>query len=300
VLHTPNSLQFPAMHSAQLCLLLPGLAAGLVVPLTAANPRSALAGVSLPRVSDGAIVDVGCASCANGGRIMVVLGTYPADFNMIEYGQRLRHHLPELKAKGIGRFLVVVNGQAQSCKKLVDLLDLPAELEVLSDPVGEAGRRFGVSRGWKPDDATLNPYLKLYIMLFGVGPPATLPAVVTGYLGNPSGRRAWIESALEQGQRMGRWPDNVLDLSSASMQNKFDELPLVGGWGRRPLELATLRLQNLKMAFDNWEALKPTDDRCLTQLGGCVVVGADGEALYSWIDNGICDVADFDSIIAAL
>ena len=37
--------------------------------------------------------------------------------------------------------------------------------------------------------------------------------MITGYLGNPSGRRAWIESALEQGQRAGRWPDNVLDLS---------------------------------------------------------------------------------------
>ena len=54
------------------------------------------------------------------------------------------------------------------------------------------------------------------------------------------------------------------------------------------------------MAFDHWSELKPTDDRCLTQLGGCVVVGKQGEALFSWVDNGICDVADFDDMIAAL
>jgi hypothetical protein len=37
----------------------------------------------------------------------------------------------------------------------------------------------------------------------------------------------------------------VFDLSGPTPQNAFDALPLVGGWGRRPLELATLRLQNL-------------------------------------------------------
>ena len=59
------------------------------------------------------------------------------------------------------------------------------------------------------------------------------------------------------------------------MANKFDDFPLVGGWGRRPLELATLRLQNLvDVQFKHWDALKPVDDRCLTPLGGCAVVGA--------------------------
>jgi hypothetical protein len=29
-------------------------------------------------------------------------------------------------------------------------------------------------------------------------------------------------------------------------------------------------------------------------------VGGGGEALYAWVDNGICDVADFDDMIAAL
>ena len=198
---------------------------------------------------------------------MLILGTYPADFNMIEYAQRVRHYLPELKEKGVQKFIMVVNGEAAAANKLASLLELPEEVELVTDPAGEAGRKFGASRGWRPDDAGLNPYLKLYLMLFGLGPPNTLPAVITGYIGNPSGRRAWIESALEQGQKAGRWPDTVLDLNGpgGKPQNKFDDLPLVGGWGRRPLELATLRLQNLKMAFDHWSELKPTDERCLTR-----------------------------------
>jgi hypothetical protein len=169
-------------------------------------------------------------------------------------------------------------------------------------PFHVRAQAFGVSRGWRPDDDALSPYLKLYLMLFGIGPPCTLPAVITGYLGNPSGRHDWIESALAQGQTAGRWPTNALELSAdgAVLANKFDELPLVGSWGRRPLELATLRLQNLKAAFDNWSALKPDEERCLTQLGGCAVVGDGGAPLYSWLDNGICDTADFHEMLDAL
>lgn len=85
------------------------------------------------------------------------------------------------------------------------------------------------------------------------------------------------------------------------MANKFDDFPLVGGWGRRPLELATLRLQNLvDVQFKHWDALKPVDDRCLTQLGGCAVVGAGGDALFSWVDEGLCDVPDFHELVESL
>ena len=87
------------------------------------------------------------------------------------------------------------------------------------------------------------------------------------------------------------------------VSNKFDNTPALAGWGRRPFELATLRLQNLiGVQGKNWEALKPVDDRCLTQLGGCVVVDgkSGGDALYSWVDRGLCDVADFDEMVEML
>ena len=78
----------------------------------------------------------------------------------------------------------------------------------------------------------------------------------------------------------------------------FDELPVVGDWGRRPLELATLRLQNLlDIQAKHWDALKPVDERCLTQLGGCAVVGAGGAPIYSWCDQGLCDVPDYRKLL---
>ena len=160
-------------------------------------------------------------------------------------------------------------------------------------------------RGWLPE-SELNPYVKLLGMLVGLGASATLPSVITGYLGNPSGSSGWIEASLAQGQKAGRWPDTVLDLDAAGgvAGNKFAELPAVGGWGRRPLELATLRLQTmLGVSLANWAELAPTDDRCLTQLGGCVVVGPGAEpdeVKYRWVDEGICNTANFDQMLASL
>ena len=215
----------------------------------------------------------------------------------------MRAFWPQLQEKGVNRCLIVMNGQASSCTKLAELLDLPSEIELLSDPTGEAGRLFGVSRGFRPDAADLNPSLKLFAMGIGVGPPwQTLPAVLAGYFGSPSASRFWIETALKQGQVAGRWP-RVLELAddNSIVSNKFDTTPFVAGWGCRPFELATLRLQNLvgiQLAY--WNELKHVDDRCLTQLGGCTVVGPGGEALYSWIDQGLCDVADVQDILDAI
>ena len=131
-----------------------------------------------------------------------------------------------------------------------------------------------------------------------------LPSVITGYLGNPNGKNGWIVDALAQGQKAGRptFSGIILDLDGAGKvtRNAFDELPVVSGWGRRPLELATLRLQTmLGVSLARWSDLQPTDDRCLTQLGGLVVV-KDGEQIFEYKDNGICAVCDFEKLLEAL
>jgi hypothetical protein len=282
-----------------------GFARGYTLPLSASRPAASLAGVSLPRVRDGETIDLGDALRSSAGRTMLVLGTHAADFNAVEYMQRVRTFLPQLtEEKGIDRCLMVVNGDAAQCAKLAELVDLPAAVELLADPAGAAGRAFGVSRGFRPDDDGLNPYAKLFVMgVFG-GPAAwnTLPAVLTGYFGNPKGRREWIDASLKQGQLAGRWPA-VLELGNdgSIVANKFDDTPLLSGWGVRPFELATLRLQNLiGVQLKNYDTLAPADKRCLTQLGGCTVVGPGGDALYSWVDNGLCDVPDMHDLMDAL
>ena len=83
----------------------------------------------------------------------------------------------------------------------------------------------------------------------------------------------------------------------------FDELPVVGDWGRRPLELATLRLQNMiGVSLANWDALRPADDQLavLTQLGGLAIGDGAGGLLYEWKDPGICAVCNFEDALDAL
>ncbi|CAM9836066.1 unnamed protein product [Heterosigma akashiwo] len=238
---------------------------------------------------------------------MVVYGTYASDFNAVEYIQRLRHYLPELKEQGIQKQYLILNASPEASLKVTSDLGLPAEVTVLCDEFGEAGRSFGCARGWRPDDKEMSPYVKLFGMLWGLGAWATLPSVLGGYLGNPWAAAPWVETALAQGQAAGRWPGTALVLGAGGevVENRFAALPGVGGWGRRPLELATLRLQNMVgLSLKDWEALKPSDAALaagvLTQLGGCAVYGPGGEERYAWRDAGICHVARFEDLLETL
>ena len=86
------------------------------------------------------------------------------------------------RARGIvvtPRVLCVVNGKPSSCTLLAETIGLPSEVELLADEAGDAGRAFGVCRGWKPDDGSLSPYAKLFGMLVGLGAWRTLPSVIS-------------------------------------------------------------------------------------------------------------------------
>ncbi|KAL7462658.1 hypothetical protein ACHAXS_003035 [Conticribra weissflogii] len=277
-----------------------------------------LAGVSARSVKTGSDVDLGdflrSSSPVGGDKTMLVLGTYAADFNAIEYAQRLRYYLPELEKRGVKKIGLVLNCEEDAAKTLVDLVDLPCDttggiVTLLVDPLGEAGRKFGVGRGWRPEDSDMSPYVKLFGMLWGLGAWATLPAVIGGYIGNPFTAQPWIEDAMAVGQKKGRWPNMALILDETTgsvLTNKFTELPLVGKWPRRPLELATLRLQNMMdISIKNWKELAPNDEALnagvLTQLGGCIIFDtAKGDAIVEFKDPGICAVANFEDLLEKL
>ena len=149
----------------------------LVVAAAAMDRRadafSSLAGVTARSVESGDEIDLGeflSTSSPGGDKSMVILGTYAADFNAIEYGQRLRYYLPELKKRGIAKVGFVLNCEEASARKLCEMVDLEDEyLTLMVDPLGAAGRKFGVGSGWRPDDSEMSPYLKLFGMLFGLG-----------------------------------------------------------------------------------------------------------------------------------
>ena len=252
-------------------------------------------------------VDVDAYIRTSSDKTLIVLGTYAADFNAIEYGQRLRYYWPQLQRKGVTRAALLLNAQPAAAVALADAVDLPSDIALWVDNTGTVGRKFGVNRGWLPDNSQVNPFLKLFGMLWGLGAWATLPAVIGGYIGNPFVGQPWIEDALAVGQRKGRWPDNALELSDTGdvVTNKFADLPLVGSWPRRPLELATLRLQSmLGISLAKWKELAPDEQALeagvLTQLGGCVITDANGKVLYEYRDPGICAVANFETILKKL
>jgi hypothetical protein len=158
---------------------------GLVVPLPAANPADGLRGVILSRLGDNEQIDIGKALTAttpttttdentryvNNTKTMLILGTHPSDFNTIEYAQQVRAYWTQLPEFGIGRVMMTINGSPASCTKLVAMLDLPKELEVFADPTGIAGRKFGVDKGFRPDDNLIPTALKVTVVGLGFGPP---------------------------------------------------------------------------------------------------------------------------------
>lgn len=240
---------------------------------------------------------------------LVIYGTYAADFNNIEYAQRLNHYKDQLKAEGVKDFHFIMNASPKSALQLCSLLDIDAidgEINVYADEFGKAGKEFGVSPGWRPNDNQMNAYLKLFGMLWGLGAWKTLPSVIGGYLGNPFAEQPWIETALAQGTSKGRFPTQALEMRDGKVvENKFASLPVVGIWGRRPLELATLRLQNMVgVSIQNWDDLRPSDEALkagvLTQLGGCAVYDGEGKEKFTFKDEGICNVVKFEDILDKL
>jgi AhpC/TSA antioxidant enzyme len=281
---------------------------GIVAP-TKTGPKS-VSGIEVQPVRGGAKVAlVDYLKSDDGGKSLFIFGTYAADFNAIEYAQRLRYYIPILQKEcWVTKFGLLLNCEPDAALALAGSVDLDvSQVDLFVDNTGGAGKQWGVGRGWLADEGGINPYVKLFGMLWGLGAWATLPAVLGGYIGNPFVAQPWIDDALTVGQKKGRWPDTALLINEdGSVVNKFGELPLVGSWPRRPLELATLRLQSmLGISLKDWDALAPNAEALeagvLTQLGGCIVVdGSTGEFLYDWKDPGICAVANFEEIVKKL
>ena len=199
----------PTHHKSMQMLL--ALLAALPAAVTALQP---LNGIGVKPLGGAASIDVGGLLDK---KAAVIFGTYAADFNAIEYGQRLRHYAPKLKERGVESLHLILNADESAASKFVELLGLEGVCEIYCDPTGSAGRAFGCGRGWLPDEDSLfdgqipiNAYGKLFGMLLGLGAWATLPAVIGGYIGNPWRAQPWIEDAMAQGSAKGRWPGTGL------------------------------------------------------------------------------------------
>lgn len=297
----------------------PGLAA-----LGAKGVLGALRGCTVQAVRDGGIKDASELAAAAapwealfGAKATVLLFiTHFGDFNSWEVLQQLRTALRESRLGG-ARIRVVGIGSVKSGRKLAQLLDLPDGLELYADPAGACHQALGFSRGALPQYAeTINPYLRVFLMLLGVGSPGTIRTVLSGYFGNNTLSRehtSWVDEALKQGAARGRFPTRVpqrlpweaakpgedqwVDFAAAG--SKVWDGRGFGETGLRPFELATVRLQNMVGGIiENWDELKPQDDELLVQQGGAVVLGAGGEAVYFYRDKGILTYAPVEDVLA--
>jgi hypothetical protein len=193
---------------------------------------------------DGKSVDVKDA-IGDGTTILSCLSHF-GDFNAWELTQQ--YQAIETSAN----IILVGIGSVEAAQKFSNDLDLDRyeKITLLVDETGSLTEALGCYKGWLAIDKAhaekwpatdVNPYIKLFGMIFGFGSPGTIPKVLYGYTGNQNGdpsSRKWVVDALLQGSRKGRWPQLT--------EEAFAEVPTDSGL--RPL---------------NWQRSEPKQESIL-------------------------------------
>ena len=102
-----------------------------------------LKGLNVIRASDSNVIDLESVIRSKSDKTILIVGTYAADFNNIEYAQRLKYYLPQLKEKGVKNFLFIMNAQPAAAKALANILNLQNEIELYCDKTGSVGKSLG-------------------------------------------------------------------------------------------------------------------------------------------------------------
>merc|ERR1740139_90134 len=190
-------------------------------------------------------------------------------------------------------------GSSNAAQKFANDLNLDAsQITLVSDETGAVTDALGCYRGWLAVDRAhaekwpatdVNPYVKLFGMIFGFGSPGTISKVLYGYIGDSDGgvaSRRWVVESLLQGSRKGRWPQ--------LKEEAFEGIDVESGL--RPFELATLRAQTGIHIVLNWSRLGPEDGDLFTRMGGTFVFDKQGECVYEYFDQGILTYADVQEV----
>ncbi|CAM9558770.1 unnamed protein product [Chrysoparadoxa australica] len=131
----------------------------------------------------------------------------------------------------------------------------------------------------------MNPYARLLPMLAGIGSPGTISRVLKG------------ES---KGLDLVENPSNGLDgLTHANRALCHLITDCLCPGGTRPLELATLRLQNMIQILTKWPKLAPENSELITQQGGTLVFEGK-DVIYEYKDKGILVYTDILDMLRAI
>lgn len=223
------------------------------------------------------------------------------DFNCWELSQQFLSAVDDGRIESDCKVVLVGIGSSESASKFAADLDLNKysdSITLVADPKGVMTEKLDCYRGWLAVDkahaerwpsTNVNPYLKLFGMIFGFGSPGTIQKVLYGYVGDKNGgvsSRKWVVDALLQGSAKGRWPQITAEA--------FEGVPAESGL--RPFELATLRAQTGLHIVLNWGKLGPKDGELFTRMGGTFVF-REGTCIYEWRDKGILTYAPMEDIL---
>jgi AhpC/TSA antioxidant enzyme len=68
---------------------------------------------------------------------------------------------------------------------------------------------------------------------------------------------------------------------------------------QRPMELASVRLQNMMDILPSWDKLIPSNLELITQQGGTFVTNAEGNIIFEHRDTGILKYVNLEMALAA-
>ena len=250
----------------------------------------------------GETLKLGAALGVEGKSVMVALSHF-GDFNAWEVTQQYITAIEKGYIDEGVKVILVGIGSSTSASFFASSLNLSKysdRIGLVADENASVTNALGCYKGWLAIDkehaerypaTDVNPYLKLFGMIFGFGSPGTISRVLQGYIGDQNGdetKRTWVVDSLLSGSKQGRWPQ--------ISEEAFEGVP--SNSGLRPFELATLRAQTGIHIVKNWSKLRPANQDLFTAYGGTFVF-TNGECCYKFFDQGILNYAPISDIYRA-
>lgn len=242
------------------------------------NPYSILRETQLLKVSDRETSSVfdGCPW----GQLLVLIWSQLGDFDNLEYAWWLQKAQDKLRENNITVRAVGI-GDRRAGEKFCDYTGFPKN-QLFVDPQAEIHQALGLYSGLSIKFPLLstgqNAWLNLMLMCAGIASPGTLREVLRGYTGDRKAPQLFADEEVIRGTPLPSF--------------KGASFKLLGGKGfQRPIELATLRLQNMTEVLSNWKTYVP-NSAYLTQRGGTFLFDGEGKLLYEHRDRGILGFAE--------
>ena len=199
---------------------------------------------------------------------LVVLFGLLGDFDSFEYAINLKNFIDNHQDKNLDIFAIAIGNQ-KGKEKFCNFTGFREEnLIVVSD--NQIHNNLKVSRGL---DIGLGGWINMLLMLSGVNSFKTIKEVIRGYTGDRQAKQ--IYSEFDKIDIL-----KFLNFSGNSFKQVFGDGYL------RPLELATLRLNNMNEIIQNWGDYI-IDEKYLPQRGASFLLNNKNQVIYEFFSNDV-------------